>query len=64
MHTAYDRQDNPQPAAITALAPSRDHKSLYVGDSLGRIWQWMVGETSASGARADHWVQVKLDKVL
>ena len=33
-----------------------DHKSFYVGDALGRVWQWQVGEPSAGG-RADHWVQ-------
>lgn len=31
MHTAYDRKDNAEPASITALTVSRDHKILYVG---------------------------------
>lgn len=32
MHTAYDRKDNTEPASITALAVSKDHKTLYVGN--------------------------------
>lgn len=32
----------------------RDNKSLLVGDSRGRVWQWQVGEVS--GGRVDHWV--------
>lgn len=31
MHTAYDRKDNAEPASITALASSKDHRTLYVG---------------------------------
>ncbi|TMW40453.1 hypothetical protein DOY81_014467, partial [Sarcophaga bullata] len=30
MHTAYDRKDNAEPASITALTVSKDHKILYV----------------------------------
>jgi len=56
MHTAFERKDNQIPAAITAIAPSKDHKTLLVGDAKGRIWGWAVGEPS-SGGRADHWVQ-------
>lgn len=32
----------------------RDHKSLYVGDGVGRVWHWQMGE---AGNRADHWIQ-------
>lgn len=32
MHTAYDRKDNSEPASITALAVSKDHRTLYVGE--------------------------------
>lgn len=32
MHTAYDRKDNTEPASITALAVSKDHRTLYVGE--------------------------------
>lgn len=31
MHTAYDRKDNKEPASITSLAVSKDHRTLYVG---------------------------------
>lgn len=31
MHTAYDRKDNSEPASITALSVSKDHRTLYVG---------------------------------
>lgn len=34
MHTAYDRKDNSEPASITALAVSKDHRTLYVGKLL------------------------------
>ena len=54
MHTAFNRPDNVHPAPITAIAPSRDHRSLYVGDGIGRVWCWQGGE---GGGRADHWVQ-------
>lgn len=54
MHTAFNRPDNVHPAPITAMAPSRDHRSLYVGDGIGRVWCWQGGE---GGGRADHWVQ-------
>lgn len=32
MHTAYDRKDNSEPASITSLAVSKDHRTLYVGE--------------------------------
>lgn len=32
MHTAYDRKDNCEPASITSLAVSKDHRTLYVGE--------------------------------
>ncbi|CAI2350201.1 unnamed protein product [Caenorhabditis sp. 36 PRJEB53466] len=54
MHTAFNRPDNVHPAPITAIAPSRDHRSLYIGDGIGRVWNWQSGE---GGGRADHWVQ-------
>ncbi|VDK47034.1 unnamed protein product [Anisakis simplex] len=54
-HTAFFRKDNLRPAPITAIAPSKDHKSLFVGDGVGRVWQWQMGDEI--GSRADHWVQ-------
>ncbi|BFZ02583.1 hypothetical protein BsWGS_05621 [Bradybaena similaris] len=56
MHTAFERKDNKEPAAITAIAISKDHKTVYVGDVKGRIWNWTV--TNQPGrVVADHWVK-------
>ncbi|XP_059163899.1 WD repeat and FYVE domain-containing protein 3-like isoform X2 [Physella acuta] len=56
MHTAFERKDNKEPAAVTAIALSRDHKTVYVGDIKGRIWNWTV--TSQPGrVVADHWIK-------
>ncbi|KAJ8966192.1 hypothetical protein NQ317_015412 [Molorchus minor] len=38
MHTAYDRKDNAEPASITALAVSKDHRTVYVGDTRGQYF--------------------------
>ncbi|KAL1139731.1 hypothetical protein AAG570_006709 [Ranatra chinensis] len=54
MHTAYDRKDNTEPASITALAVSRDHRTVYVGDARGRVFSWSVAEQPG---RADHWLK-------
>lgn len=56
MHTAYDRKDNTEPASITALAVSKDHKTLYVGDARGRVYSWSVTEQPGRGM-ADHWLK-------
>lgn len=56
MHTAYDRKDNTEPASITALAVSKDHKVLYVGDARGRVFSWSVTEQPNRGM-ADHWLK-------
>lgn len=56
MHTAYDRKDNAEPASITSLAVSRDHKTLYVGDARGRVFSWSVAEQPGRGM-ADHWLK-------
>lgn len=56
MHTAYDRKDNAEPASITALAVSKDHKTLYVGDARGRVFSWSVTEQPNRGM-ADHWLK-------
>ncbi|XP_035824115.1 WD repeat and FYVE domain-containing protein 3 isoform X2 [Aplysia californica] len=56
MHTAFERKDNKEPAAIMAISISKDHKTVYVGDVKGRIWSWTV--TSQPGrAVADHWLK-------
>ncbi|XP_022643815.1 WD repeat and FYVE domain-containing protein 3-like isoform X2 [Varroa destructor] len=55
MHTAFERPDNKEPAAVTAVGISRDHRHVYVGDARGRVFQWSV--SSETGARSDHWVR-------
>lgn len=54
MHTAYDRKDNTEPASITSLAVSKDHRTVYVGDARGRVFSWSVGELAG---RVDHWLK-------
>jgi WD40 repeat protein len=56
MHTAFERKDNKDPAAVTALAVSRDHKSLYVGDAKGRVYTWSVTDQPGRSV-VDHWVK-------
>ncbi|XP_058804217.1 WD repeat and FYVE domain-containing protein 3 isoform X1 [Phymastichus coffea] len=56
MHTAYDRKDNAEPASITALAVSRDHRTVYVGDTRGRVFSWSVCEQPGRNI-ADHWLK-------
>ncbi|XP_050083063.1 WD repeat and FYVE domain-containing protein 3 isoform X2 [Anopheles aquasalis] len=46
MNTAYDRKTNAEPASITALAISKDHQWVYVGDARGRVFAWTVIESS------------------
>ncbi|CAH1111054.1 unnamed protein product [Psylliodes chrysocephalus] len=55
MHTAYDRKDNAEPASVTALAVSKDHRSVYVGDTRGRVFSWSVCDIP--GRAADHWLK-------
>eukprot|EP00794_Sanderia_malayensis_P012330 gene12330-13603_t len=55
MHTAFKRKDNLEPAPITALAISKDHRKIFVGDGRGRIYSWSVSDSV--GSIADHWVK-------
>ncbi|KAH7637627.1 ph domain associated with beige/beach domain containing protein [Dermatophagoides farinae] len=55
MHTAYERKDNKDPAAITCIAISKDHRNLFVGDARGRIFCWAVNENK--NLAADHWIK-------
>eukprot|EP00111_Clytia_hemisphaerica_P006851 TCONS_00019802-protein len=55
MHTAYSRADNMEPASITALAISRDHRKVFVGDSRGRIYSWSLSDSV--GNILDHWIK-------
>ncbi len=54
MHTAFERKDNTEPAAITALAISKDNKTVFVGDARGRVFSWSVSE---GRGLTDHWVK-------
>ncbi|KAJ8286941.1 hypothetical protein GJAV_G00045150 [Gymnothorax javanicus] len=56
MHTAFDRKDNAHPAEISALAISKDHSKILVGDGRGRVFSWSVSEQPGRSA-ADHWVK-------
>lgn len=57
MHTAYERSDNKSPADITALAISRDHRSVLVGDAIGRVFVWSVPSDNSRGGMTDQWVK-------
>ncbi|VEL20650.1 unnamed protein product, partial [Protopolystoma xenopodis] len=56
MHTAFERADNRSPAAVTAVAISRDHRSVLIGDARGRVFAWTlqldVSSSSSSAAAA------------
>jgi hypothetical protein len=41
MHTSYDRKDNADAASVTAISISKDHRTVFVGDSRGRIFSWL-----------------------
>ncbi|XP_069973806.1 WD repeat and FYVE domain-containing protein 3 isoform X2 [Penaeus vannamei] len=56
MHTAYDRRDNTEPASVTTLAVSKDHRTVLVGDARGRVFSWSVPDQPGR-AVADHWVR-------
>ncbi|RZF45662.1 hypothetical protein LSTR_LSTR010613 [Laodelphax striatellus] len=56
MHTAFDRKDNTEPASITALAVSREHRTVFVGDARGRVFSWSVCGEPGRGV-ADHWLK-------
>ena len=57
MHTAFERADNASPAAVTALAVSKDHKTVYVGDEKGRVFSWTVSGRPSGKGMVDHWVK-------
>ncbi|VDL90055.1 unnamed protein product [Schistocephalus solidus] len=54
MHTAFERADNPRPAALTAICVSRDHRSVLVGDSRGRVFACGGG---GGGGPSDNWIR-------
>lgn len=61
MHTAFERKDNREPAAITAITCSKDSRTLLVGDARGRVFSWTAGE--GRGLLSDHWVKDELAEV-
>jgi len=56
MHTSFDRKDNSDPASVTALSISKDNRTIYVGDSRGRVYTWVCTENPGK-TRADHWMR-------
>jgi len=56
MHTAFERRDNTEPAAITSLAASKDNRTVFVGDARGRVFSWSVSDT-LKGGLTDHWIK-------
>ena len=59
MHTAFERPDNVEPAAVTAVSVSKDHRSIYVGDSRGRVFSWMVASRPGKGRYRDKYYVIK-----
>lgn len=39
-----ERKDETEPAAITSLAISKDHKVIFVGDARGRVYSWSISD--------------------
>nr|XP_029733035.1 LOW QUALITY PROTEIN: WD repeat and FYVE domain-containing protein 3-like [Aedes albopictus] len=56
MHTAYDLKDNVEPASITSLAISNDHRTVFVGDARGRIFSWSVADQPGKVV-SDNWMK-------
>ncbi|XP_061175428.1 WD repeat and FYVE domain-containing protein 3-like isoform X2 [Saccostrea echinata] len=56
MHTAFERDDNKEPAVITAIAVSKDHRTVYVGEDKGRVYSWTVTDQPGRVV-ADHWIK-------
>lgn len=38
-HTAF-LQENVNPAPVTSIRVTKDHKALLIGDGIGRVWMW------------------------
>lgn len=50
LHSAFDRSDTSAPVPLMALAISRDHRSVLVGDAKGRVFAWSVPANGNGGA--------------
>ena len=60
MHTAFERPDNVDPAAVTALAVSKDHRTIYVGDEKGRVFSWSVSSRPGKGIENSRFINLSL----
>ncbi|XP_056017801.1 WD repeat and FYVE domain-containing protein 3-like isoform X2 [Ostrea edulis] len=56
MHTAFERDDNKEPAVISAIAVSKDHRTVFVGEDKGRVYSWTVTDQPGRVV-ADHWIK-------
>jgi hypothetical protein len=41
MHATNDRRDYQETTSVTAISISKDHKTIHVGDSRGRVFSWV-----------------------
>ncbi len=59
MHPFYDRKDNQESVSVTALGISKDHKTVYAGDSRGHVFAWQIspGAMSVNTASNSLWVK-------
>uniref|UniRef100_A0A1I8G3P8 WD repeat and FYVE domain-containing protein 3 n=1 Tax=Macrostomum lignano TaxID=282301 RepID=A0A1I8G3P8_9PLAT len=46
-----------EPAGVTSLSISRDHRAVYIGDARGRVWTWSVPAEPLRGGLADNWIK-------
>ncbi|VDD74216.1 unnamed protein product [Mesocestoides corti] len=50
MHTAFDRSESSPSVPLMAIAISRDHRSVLVGDAKGRVFAWSVPGGGGGGS--------------
>lgn len=56
MHPTNDRREFHEQASVTAISISKDNKTIYVGDSRGRVYSWICVD-NPSKPKAEHWVK-------
>lgn len=56
MHPTNDKRDYQEQASVTALSISKDNKTVYVGDSRGRVFSWICIDNPGK-SKAEHWVK-------
>ena len=54
------RADNVEPASVTALAVSKDHRTIYVGDDKGRVFSWVVSSKPGKGQESKLDIDLKV----